>query len=80
MSLSEEGWYTNKFIDVVLGMMRVPIPHEDEDLKWNRAVWVHVYEKKDGFQNDIAILSMLETVEFGPKIRPICLPDDDIQV
>ena len=23
---------------------------------------------------------MEETVEFGPKIRPICLPDDDIQV
>ena len=48
--------------------------------RWIRADWVHVYEGKEGFHNDIAILSMEETVEFGPKIRPICLPDDDIQV
>ena len=74
--------FQQKRIQILLGAWRLTSDYHlpSEGIRWRRADWVHVYEGKEGFHNDIAILSMEETVEFGPKIRPICLPDDDIQV
>ena len=83
MSLIDPPWM--KKIHVLLGAWFTPRDMNTDNfhyggLKWNRAKFVHVYEEREGYHNDIAILTLTDQVTFSPKISPICLPDDDIQV
>lgn len=59
-----------------IGFADIPVDINKES---NLKVIIYVYVQPNE-KSDVAILVLKDLVEFGPKVRPICLPDDNIRV